>query len=103
MGFKKRRGINLSYIEQGVIAFTCWTFSRQPSEIQDKIRSLCYSCGGEHHKALFDVMTRSDMSITSVAAKYFVSESTLYRIRKDFYESWFEVKVGDNEPHNLIE
>lgn len=88
MTFRKRKGINLSYVQQGYIAFTCWNYERQDEETQRKILNLCTECGGEHRAALFDAMTRNDLSITQVAMKHHVSESLIYNIRKSFYESW---------------
>lgn len=89
MTFKKRRGIRLTYIEQGYIAFTCWTYHAQPPPMQEKIRRLCASCGGEYADALFDVMV-SQESITALTLKHHVSEMLLYNLRKKFYESWDE-------------
>ena len=42
---------------------------------------------GPYSAALREVMCGED-SITSIALRHYVSESTLYRLRKDFYESW---------------
>ena len=88
MTFRKRRGIDLSYIDQGYIAFTCWRYLKQPTEVQHKIVNLCASVGGEHHAALFEVMTRPDLNVAAVAMRHYVSESLLYSLRKKFYESW---------------
>ena len=88
MTFRKRRGINLSYIDQGYIAFTCWRYLKQPPEVQHKIVNLCIECGGEHHAALFEVLTDPELSVAMVAQRYYIDESTLYRLRKKFYESW---------------
>lgn len=88
MTFRKRRGIDLSYVEQGYIAFSCWRYFKQPPEVQQKIINLCMQIGGEHYAALFEVMTRPDLSVAAVAMRHYIDESTLYRLRKKFYESW---------------
>lgn len=88
MTFKKLRGVNLPYNQQGLIAFTCRTYSSQPEPVQRKIANLCKNVGGEEYsEALFMVMT-SEMSIPRIAMTYYVSEPTLYRLRKKFYEQW---------------
>lgn len=87
MGFKKLRGLSLPEEKQGLIRYTCLTHLCQPRYVRDKIDRLCASCGGEHSAALRDVMC-SLKSITMIALQYSVSESTLYRLRRKFYESW---------------
>ena len=88
MTFKKRRGIHLSYKEQGLINFTCLNYSTQPPAIREKIRTMCDEIGGEYSAPLFVILTRDDVSIACAAMEYAVSERTLYRLRKAFYESW---------------
>ncbi len=52
--------------------------------IDDAISSACGSCP----EALKAVLT-SQRSVRSIAMEYYVSESTLYRMRKQFYlEYW---------------
>lgn len=87
MAFRKSRGIKLTEEWQGLIRFTCLTFDDQPEEVREKILELCRECGGEYRKALFEVMcTRKSM--TKIAYENNVSEPTLYRKRKMFYERW---------------
>lgn len=88
--FKKRRGIKLSYIKQGLICFTCLDYKDQPQEIKDKIVNLCNEVGGEYRRALFEVMTNEHATIRSVARRFFLSETTLYELRKDFFEKWYK-------------
>ena len=54
---------------------------------REKIERLCNLCGGEHSRALFEVMTTRH-SVTELSVKHAVSESVLYERRKAFYESW---------------
>lgn len=86
--FKKRRGIELPYNKQGLIYFTCANYYDMPEDIQVKIVELCKEIGKEHSQVLFEVMTNSSKSIRKLAMEYYVSEMTLYRKRKKFYEMW---------------
>ena len=87
--FKKRRGIHLSYDEQGLIHFVCVNIDKMPEEVQDKIHNLCYDIGGDaHFEVLFKVVTDSKKSIRALAREYFISETQLYYYRKKFYEAW---------------
>jgi hypothetical protein len=86
--FKKRRGIKLSYDEQGLIHFVCVNFDKMPFSVQQKIVSLCDDVGKEHSSALFKVVTDSSRSIRSLALEHHISETQLYHYRKLFYEKW---------------
>ena len=70
-----------------MIRYTCLNFSSQPEWMQEKIRRLCDECGGQYSSALFAVMT-TRQSMTEIAMKNYISESALYRLRKQFYETW---------------
>ena len=87
---KKLRGVRVSRNMQGFIRFTCLTYDQQPKRMQNKIDRLLRECGGPYDAALREVMCGED-SITAIALRHFASESSLYRMRKNFYESW-EVK-----------
>ena len=93
VAFKKLRGIALPEERQGMIRFTCLTYADQPKHIQEKIRLLCQEAGGPYGAAVWEVMCTQE-SIISIAMRHHVSESTLYRARKDFYENWFRKKKG---------
>lgn len=86
--FKKRRGINLSYDEQGLIHFVCVNIEKMPEYVQQKIVNLCEEIGQENAEVLYEVMTDSKRSIRILAREYNISESSLYRYRKEFYEAW---------------
>ena len=86
--FKKRRGIKLSYDEQGLIHFVCVNFKKLPDEVLDKIVNLCAEVGGEHGEVLFEVMTNPKKTIRTLAQEYHISETQLYHYRKLFYENW---------------
>lgn len=86
--FKKRRGIHIPYNKQGLIYFTCMNIVDMPKHIQDKIKNLCQEVGKENAEVLFEVVTNSSKSIRSLAMEYHISEMSLYRLRKKFYEAW---------------
>ena len=86
--FKKRRGIHLPYVKQGLIHFVCANYRDMPPDIQQKILNLCIEVGKEDYKALFEVMTDEYKSVLSVSLKYYISEKKLYSLRKAFYERW---------------
>ena len=87
MAFKKLRGVRVSRNMQGFIRFTCLTYDQQPKRMQNKIDRLLRECGGPYAAALREVMCGRD-GITAIAMRHYVSENTLYRLRKAFYESW---------------
>lgn len=86
-GFKRLHSVRKSYNEQGLIYFTCQTYGKQPEWMRRKIDGLCVSAGGEYAPALQEyLMTDADWIF--VCQKYHISDRTLDRIRKRFYESW---------------
>lgn len=87
MNFKKLRGVNRSYQEQGEIFFTCRNYAKQPEAVKEKIRRMCSEIGGPHEKALFAMMTR-DVSATWIENNFHISDSMMYNLRKKFYERW---------------
>lgn len=84
---RKLRGVRVSRNRQGFIRYACLTYDEQPKGMRNKIDRLLYECGGSYCAALREVMCGED-SITAIALRHYVSESTLYRMRKNFYESW---------------
>ncbi|WP_101908865.1 hypothetical protein [Marasmitruncus massiliensis] len=81
------RGVDLPYIKQGLIYFTCRNFNDQPAIVQHKINNLCLECGKDHYQALFEVVT-SSKSISRIAMDHHIDESWLYQLRKRFYVKW---------------
>lgn len=88
-GFKKLKGINLPAQKQMLIRAICLNFDERPKWEREKIQRLCDECGGAYSAALFRLMTSTD-SVTKISMDYYVSESVIYRIRKEFYESWYK-------------
>ena len=92
--FKKRRGIKLPDNKQGLIYFTCMNIQDMPEDVQYKIVKLCDEIGKEEYReALYEVLTNSNETIRSLALKYHVSEMSLYRFRKKFYEEWERTSI----------
>lgn len=87
--FRIKRGIKLSYTKQGLIYFTCMDYKNQPQQVKDKILNLCIEIAKESYKALFETMTNEYKTVPGIALEHYVSERTLHRWRKKFYESWF--------------
>ena len=91
MGFKKLRGVSLPEEKQGLIRYTCLNYRDQSAHIQKKIRRLCSEHGGLYGAALWEVMCTME-SVTSISVRHCVSESNIYRMRKEFYENWSKKK-----------
>ena len=88
MIFRKLRGVNLTYREQGLIWFTCVNYDKQPKAVKEKINRLCKLYGGEHEKALFALLTRENVSIQWLEQTYHVNATTLYKRRVKFFHGW---------------
>jgi len=87
IAFKFKRGIDVSYDRQGYIYFLCRNFRILPEEKKKKIRELCRSAGGEYRQALFRFVTTDDRA-TKICIEEYLSEATLWRAVKRFYESF---------------
>ena len=87
--FRFKKGVPLSYEEQGYIYFTSLMYKKMPLAMQRKIRSLCVAAGGEYSDALFAFVT-TQMGATEVCTKHFLSQSTLERIVKKYYIAFSE-------------
>ena len=85
--FKMKRGINVSYPLQGYIHFTCLTYSIQPEETQDKIRTLCKEVANDYYEPLFEMIT-TEKTVTEISMNHYISPTYLYVLRKRFYEKW---------------
>lgn len=93
--FRKLRGVKLSYIEQGVIYFTCMNYKNLPETTKEKIRNLCKEvcaiCRDEadiYEKALLEFVTNQYTGATGIVMQHHVSDKMLYRLRRKFYELW---------------
>ena len=87
MSWRKLRGVHLPYEKQVYIRATCLLWKDQPKRVQEKIRRLCEECGVVYASALWESMTTKQRAV-QIALKHNMSESTLYRIRVEFYNNW---------------
>ena len=88
MSFRKLQGVRLPEEKQGLVYFICQSEKSQPKKIREKIQRLCDEVGGSYSAALWDVMC-TGKSMTRIAMEHYVSDRTLYRLRKKFYEEWY--------------
>lgn len=94
--FRKMHGVKVSHDRQGLLFFTCRNYNDLPEETRSRIDALCDSIsGGEraYRAALFDMLTTRD-SVVSISMKHAVSQSTLYKLRRRFYEAWYKEEAG---------
>jgi len=82
--FRYKKSIELDYDRQGYVYFTSRRYRSLPGKDREKIRSLCRSVGGEHHRALFAFVT-TDMGAAEVCTKHYLSPSTLERMVRQYY------------------
>ncbi len=88
--FKYMRSVPLSYQQQGAIWFACQTFRQQTPETQARIRAICTRVGGGDgmkRRAILAYMT-TRIGWRECCTRYYVSDSTLDRLRKAFYTEW---------------
>ena len=86
--FKKKKSINLPYIKQGLIYFTCMNYNDLPQTMQEKISNLCFFVAGEDYAALFELLTNRYKGLEFIASEHYISERRLSDYRKRFYESF---------------
>lgn len=85
--FKFLPSVHKSYEQQGEIFFACRNYLHQPDEVREKIDRLCREAGGEYAEALRAYLT-TRASWERVTMEYHLSDATLHRIRRQFYELW---------------
>ena len=85
--FRYKRGVKADYDRQGYIYFVSRRYKLLSKREQEKILNLCFRCGGEHYKALFEFVT-TDATATQLTMKHFVSRATLYRVVRKYYEQF---------------
>jgi hypothetical protein len=95
--FRKIRSIDLPYNVQGEIWFTLKNYDARSRDERKKIDGFCELIGARHTsgtwEALRELLT-SGKGIPLVSAEYFVSETTLSRMRKEFFELWAADELG---------
>ena len=90
MGFRYKRGIRVSYKRQGMIFFTLQNVRALPPAKQEKLRQLCREAGGEYDEALWEYLT-SEKGYVGVSIDHNLSQATLFRCVKRFYEAFPKV------------
>jgi len=83
--FRFKKGIEVEYDLQGYIYFTSRRFRKLPKGQQALIRSLVREVAPGYEKALLEFLT-TDSSAVAVCMKYHLSESTLERLARRYYE-----------------
>ena len=85
--FRYKAGVKVSYARQGYIYFISLRFAELKDRQKEKIWKLCRRCGGENSEALFAAVT-TETSDDLLCCKYFISKSTLYRMKRKYYEEF---------------
>ena len=85
--FRYKRSIKVSYERQGYIYFLSRSYGQLPARKQAAIRELCDRCGGEYSRALFEFVTTDDGAVV-VCQRHHLSQSTLERVVKKYYEAF---------------
>jgi len=85
--FKWLRSVNKSYDEQAFIFYTCATYGTQKKTAQNRIRRLCERAAGEYAAALLEFLT-TKADFRYICTKHSISDSTLERARRKFYDLW---------------
>lgn len=85
--FKKLRSVRKSYEEQAYIFYACATYEKQNAATRRKIENLCTRAAGEYAPALLEFLT-SSADFRHICETHHISDSTLERVRKKFYELW---------------
>ena len=85
------RGVDVPPDKQGLLFFTCRNYINLSEDVRRRIDELCWkiSKGDESYRAaLFDLLTTHE-SVTSISMRHCVGQTTIYRLRKEFYEEWY--------------
>jgi len=83
--FRALSGTRQDYARQGYIFFSSLNFPALPEDARRTIRTLCQTVGGPHADALLEYMTTSASAITVCSRHHIASETTLYRLRREYY------------------
>ncbi len=85
--FRQNKRLKVPYWQQGYIFFVSRKYDKLPAYQQEWILEHCQEVGREYWKALFDYVT-TDISATAVCIKSYISESTLNRLVKRYYDEF---------------
>lgn len=89
MAFRFKRGIRVSYKRQGFIHFTMQNVAALPEGKREKLRKLCRDAAGEYDCALWEMLT-TEAGYVDISMRHHVSQATLFRCIKRFYEAFPE-------------
>ena len=90
MPFRKLNGVDLPYEQQVLVYAICRNYESMNRTTQKKILRLCEECGGIYAAAIFELMTGDGKNVEGVAMDHYMAATTLYDIRRKFYESWWK-------------
>lgn len=91
MPFRKLNGVDLPYEQQVLVYAICKNYETMNRTTQKKILRLCEECGGIYAAALFQLVTsKDDKNVERVAMDHYMAATTLYDIRRRFYEAWWK-------------
>lgn len=85
--FRYKKSIKLPYSRQGYIHFISRRYKELPKAKREKIEAHCRRVGGEYWAALFEFVT-SDAGGVAVSLRHYISEFTLYKLVKRYYEEF---------------
>ena len=88
--FKRKKGIKLTYNQQGFVYFLCMNYDVLPASTKSLIKKLCDEVGGFNSLALFVFLTDPYMSSEAISQRYFVSVTRLGIMRAEFYERFYK-------------
>lgn len=85
--FRFKRGIDVGYDLQGYIYFYSRMARRLGADAERRVLNLCIKCGGEYYRALWEYVI-SDRGAVAVCMRHYLSEATLWRMVKKYYEEF---------------
>lgn len=85
--FKFRPGIRKSYDEQGEIFFRCRRYASQGKTVRRRVDEMIHRAGGEYANALREYLL-TNAGWVEVCQKWYISDRTLQRIVRRFFELW---------------
>lgn len=85
--FRYKKSIRLPYHRQGYIYFISRRYKDLPKAKREKIEAHCRRVGREYWAALFEFVT-SDAGGVAICTRNYISESTLQRVVKQYYEEF---------------
>ena len=85
--FRYKKSIHVPYERQGYIYFVSRAYDELPEWQRGRIRQLCDKAGGEYAAALLEFVT-TDTGAVAVCMRHHLSEDTLMRVVKKYYEAF---------------